>query len=151
MLILFLNGMEKCFYNKHYFLSCSLLPDTNQVGGSGIAIHCGRCSSGILDTPRFHPMYLDTVHIKGESQISKHNYVSTFYMDIHESCTNNFKQFFMKNLKIKIHYPNLFQPGMYAVVRPSEANHSIVLESCELKQLSLHTTSFYHMWRMLLS
>ena len=64
-------------------------------------------------------------------------------MDIHESCTKNFKQFFMKNLKIKIHYANSFQPGMYAAVRPSKANHSIVLESCEVNQLSLHTASLY--------
>ena len=148
VLILFLNGMKKShvFITNTDFNGGGLLADTNQVGGSGITIHsfnCGKCSSGKLDSPRFHPIYLDTVYIKGETQISKHNYVSTFYMDIHESCTNNFKQFFMKNLKIKIHYTTLFQPGMYAVVRPSKTNHSIVLESCELKQVSPNIVSLY--------
>ena len=49
----------------------------------------------------------------------------------------------MKNLKIKVHFEVFFLPGMYAVVRPSKANHSIVLESCELKQISPNAVSLY--------
>ena len=172
LLILFLNGMKKSHVSitNTNFYAGNIIPDTNQVGGSGIAIHsfnCGKCSSGTLDHPWLHPIYLDTVYIKGESQISKHKYVSTFYMDIHESCTNDFKQFFLRKLNFTIGFYNHFQPGMYAVVRSPKANHSIVLESCKTTQCSSNTASLYsqvacsndicqlekcyHMWRKLLS
>ena len=123
LLILFLNGMKKSSVSitNTNFYAGNIIPDTNQVGGCGITIHsfnCGKCSSGTLDHPWFYPIYLDTVYIKGESQISKHKYVSTFYMDIHESCTNDFKQFFLRKLNFTIGFFNHFQPGMYAVGDP---------------------------------
>ena len=150
MLILFLNGMEKStvsITNTNLY-GGSLLGDTNQVGGSDVTIHsfnCGKCSSGTLDSPRFHPIYLDTVYMEdnGGQRLQTLKYGGMFYIDIHESCANNFKQFFMKKLKFQIHFEGLFLPGMYAVVRPSKANHSIVLESCELKQVSPNTVSLY--------
>ena len=149
LLILFLNGMKKSHVTitKTDFYGRSLLPDTNQVGGSDITIHsfnCDKCSSGTLDHPWFHPIYLDTVYIKGELQlVSKRKHVSTFYMDIHESCGNNFKQYFLRKLNFTIGFYNYFQPGMYAVVRSHKANHSIVLESCKMTQRSSNTASLY--------
>ena len=61
-------------------------------------------------------------------------------MDIHESCTNNFKQFV---LNFTIGFYNHFQPGMYAVVRSHKANHSLVLESCKMTRHSSNTVSLY--------
>ena len=173
-LILFLNGMEKSIVSitNTIFYGRGLLADTNQVGGCDITIHsfnCGKCSSGTLDSPRLIPMYLDTVYISDNyGQILQTlKYGGMFYIDIHESCANNLKPFFMKNLKIKVHFEAFFLPGMYAVVRPSKTNHSIVLESCKLKQISPNAVSLYskvatmtfvnwknviyHMWRKLLS
>ena len=150
LLILFLNDMKKSHVSikNTIFYDVNSIPDTNQVAGSGIAIHsfnCGKCSSGTLDSPRLLPIYLETVYIRdnGGYRLQTLKYGGMFYMDIHESCANNFKQFFMKKLKFKIHSEALFHPVMYAVVRPSKANHSIVLESCELRQFSPNTFSLY--------
>ena len=149
MLILFLNGMEKSTVSitNTKLYGGSLFGDTNQVGGSDITIHsfnCGKCSSGTLDSPRFHPIYLDTVYVaNGGDKLQTLKYGGMFYIDIHESCANNFKPFFMKKVKFKIQFESLFLAGMYAVVRPSKANYSIVLESCELRQVSLNTVSSY--------
>ena len=150
MLILFLNGMEKSHVSitNTNFYGGGFLADTNQVGGSGITIHsfnCGKCSSGTLDSPRLLPMYLDTVYISDNSgqMLQTLKYGGMFYIDIHESCVNNFKQFFMKKLKLKLHFDVFFLPGMYAVVRPSKANYSIVFESCELKQVSSNAVRLY--------
>ena len=136
MLILFLNGMENStvsITNTNLY-GGSLLGDTNQVGGSDITIHsfnCGKCSSGTLDSLRFHPIYLDTVRVaNGGDKLQTLKYGCMFYIDIHETCANNFKQFFLKKVKFKLHFEAEFLAGMYAVVRPSKANHSIVLESC---------------------
>ena len=150
MLIIFLNGMEKSIVSitNTNFYGGGLLADTNQVGGSGITIHsfnCGKCSSGTLDSPRLLPIYLDTVYISDNygQTLQTLKYGGMFYIDIHESRANNFKQFFMKKLKIKVHFEAFFLPGIYAVVRPSKANHSIVFESCELKQVSPNAVSLY--------
>ena len=120
MLILFVNGMEK----SHAALininlnKGSLLANTNQIGGSGIAIHsfiCGKCSSGTLD---YHPIYLDTEDIKElvGDRISKLQYSGSFYVDIHESCRNNFKQFLLKKVNFIRRFNDVFQPAMYAIV-----------------------------------
>ena len=155
MLILFLNGMEKSHIsitNTHFYRG-ALLNDTNQVGGSAITIHsfnCGKCSRGTLHSPRLHPIYLDTVHFRGtgefdpRSQVSqKREFGGIYYMDIHETCANNFKQFFLRKLTFKIFFYNSFYTGMYAVVRSPKAIHSIVLESCGMTQLSSNTASLY--------
>ena len=149
MLIFFLNGMEKSHVSitNTSFHGGGLLADTNQVGGSSITIHsfnCGKCSSGTLDSPRLLTMFLDTVYIAdhGGQTSQTLKYGEMFYMDIHESCGNNFKQFLMRKLKFKIDFEALFQSGVYAVVRPSKANHSIILESCEMK-LTKYTVSLY--------
>ena len=146
LLILFLNGMKKSHVSitNTNFYSGSLIPDTNQVGGITIhSFNCGKCSSGTLDHPWLHSIYLDTVYIKGESQISKHKYFSTFYMDIHENYTNDFTQFFLRKLNFTIGFYNPFQPGMYAVMRYPKANHSIVLDSCKMTLCSSNTASLY--------
>ena len=140
MLILFVNGMEKshaALINTNLNKG-SLLANTNQIGGSGIAIHsfiCGKCSSGTLD---YHPIYLDTEDIKElvGDRISKLQYGGSFYVDIHESCRNNFKQFLLKKVNFIRRFNDVFQPAMYAIVRSPKANHSIILESCEMVQTS---------------
>ena len=145
MLILFLNGMEK-FYAALINTNLdkgSLLANTNQIGGSGIAIHsfiCGKCSSSTFES---HPIYLDTVNIigLGADRISKLQYGGTFYMDIHESCGNNFKQFLLKKVNFIRRFDHVFQPAMYAIVRPPKANNSIILESCEMIQRTKYTAS----------
>ena len=149
MLILFLNCMENStvsITNTNLYGGC-LLGDTNQVGGSDITIHsfnCGKCSGGTLDSLRFHPIYLDTVRVaNGGDKLQTLKYGCMFYIDIHETCANNFKQFFLKKVKFKFHFEAEFLAGMYAVVRPSKANHSIVLESCKFRQVSPHTVSLY--------
>ena len=97
MLILFLNGMEKSTVSitNTKLYGGSLLGDTNQVGGSDITIHsfnCGKCSSGTLDSLRFHPIYLDTVRVaNGGDKLQTLKYGGMFYIDIHETCANNFK------------------------------------------------------------
>ena len=150
MLILFLNGMEKSHVSLTNTNSYGggLLANTNQVGGSGITIHsfnCGKCSSGTLDSPRLLPMYLDTMYISDNygQMLQTLKYGGMFYIEIHESCAYNFKLFLMKKLKLKVHFEAFFLPGMYAVVRPSKANYSIVFESCELKQVSPNAVSLY--------
>ena len=152
MLILFLNNMKQSqvFIANTNFYSGGLLLGTNQVGGSHITIHtfiCGNCSSGTTVSPSFHPIYIDTVHIDDlhdpRSHIAKLQYGGAFYMDIHESCTNDFKQFFLRKLSFVIHFQSSFQPGMYAVVRSPKAEHSIVLVSCEMKQHSTSIASLY--------
>ena len=152
MLILFLNNMKQSqvFITNTHFYGGGLLLDTNQVGGSDITIHsfiCGNCSSGTTVSPSFHPIYFDTVHIDDLNDprllTTKLQYGGVFYMDIHESCTNDFEQFFLRKLKFIIHFRSSFQPGMYAVVRSPKAEHSIVLESCEMKQHSSNIASLY--------
>ena len=147
MLILFLNGMEKSHVSITNTSFCRgiLLPDTNQVGGSAITIHsfnCGKCSSGTLDSPWLHPIYLDTVYIKGTIDLLS-QLGGRFYMDIHESCANTFKEYFLRKVKFDINFETSNQPGMYAVVRSPKDNHSIVLESCEMKQLSTNAANLY--------
>ena len=150
MLILFLNGMEKSHVSitNTSFYGGGLLSDTHQVGGSYITIYsfnCGKCSSGTLHSHMLLPMYFDTVYISdiGEPFLQTLNHGAMFYIDIYESCANNFKKFFMKNLEIKIHYTTLYQAGIYAAMRHSKANHSIVLESYQLKQDASNTASLY--------
>ena len=148
MLILFFNNMKQSqvLIANTNFYSGGLLLDTNQVGGSDITIHsfiCGNCNSGKTDSP----IYFDTVHIDDLNdprlQTTTLQYGGMFYIDIHESCTNDFKQFFLKKLKLTIRFRSSFQPGMYAVVRSPKAEHSIVLESCEMKQDSINIASLY--------
>ena len=108
---------------------------------------CGNCSSDTTDSPRFHQIYFDTVHIDNLNDpgllTTKLQSGGAFYIDIHESCTNDFKQFFLKKLKLTIHFRISFQPGMYAVVRSPKAEHSIVLESWEMHQHSSNIASLY--------
>ena len=152
MLILFLNNMKQSqvFITNTHFHGGGLLLDTNQVGGSDITIHsfmCGNCSSDTTDSPRSHPIYFDTVHIDDLNDprllTIKLQYGGVFYVDIHESCTNDFKQFFLTKLMFIIHFRSSFQPGMYAVVRSPKAEHSIVLESCHFRQHSSSIASLY--------
>ena len=135
MLILFLNGMEKshaALINTNLDKG-SLLANTNQIGGSGIAIYSFNCGK-FRGTGEFDP----------RSQVSqKREFDGIYYMDIHETCANNFKQFFLRKLTFKIFFYNSFYTGMYAVVRSPKAIHSIVLESCGMTQLSSNTASLY--------
>ena len=152
MLILFLNNMKQSqvFITNTHFHGGGLFLGSSQVGGSDITIHsfmCGNCSSDTTDSPRFHQIYFDTVHIDDLNDpgllTTKLQSGGAFYIDIHESCTNDFKQFFLKKLKLTIHFRISFQPGMYAVVRSPKAEHSIVLESCEMHQHSSNIASLY--------
>ena len=152
MLILFLNNMKQSqvFITNTHFHGGGLLLDTNQVGGSDITIHsfmCGNCSSDTTDSPRSHPIYFDTVHIDDLNDprllTIKLQYGGVFYVDIHESCTNDFKQFFLTKLMFIIHFRSSFQPGMYVVVRSPKAEHSIVLKSCHFRQHSSSIASLY--------
>ena len=147
MLILFLNGMEKShvYITNTSFYHGSLLPDTNQVGGSAITIHsfnCGKCSSGTLDSPWLHPIYLDAVYIRGTGDLLS-KLGGRIYMDIHESCANTIKEFFLRKVKFEINVETSNQPGMYAVVRSPKDNHSIVLESSEIKHFSKKSANLY--------
>ena len=96
MLIIFLNGIEKSIVSitNTNFYGGNLLADTNQVGGSGIAIHsfnCGKCSSGTLDSPRLLPMYLDTVYISDNygQTLQRLKYGGMFYIDM-QTISSNF-------------------------------------------------------------
>ena len=147
MLIIFFNGMEKSTVSitNTSFYHGRLLPDTNQVGGSAITIHsfnCGKCSSGTQGSPLLHPICLDTVYIKGTFDLLP-KLGGRFYIDIHESCANKFKEFFLRKVKFDINFETSNQPGMYAVVRSPKDNHFIVLESCEMKHLSTNTANRY--------